>query len=79
MFSQEDRQALMSLKYVGATVIDRLEEIGFSTLEQLAEAEIQTILTNISIALNSSCWKNSPQAKMSISNVVEYAKENRHS
>ncbi|SES96079.1 helix-hairpin-helix domain-containing protein [Thorsellia anophelis] len=76
MFSQEDRDALMTLKYVGEKVIDRLEEIGFSSFEQLAASDVQSILNDVSAALNSTCWKNSPQAKMSITNIIEYAKQN---
>lgn len=36
-FSQQEREQLLLLKYVGTTVIERLEQIGIHSFEQLAK------------------------------------------
>lgn len=42
-FSQTERQAMLNLKGVGSTVIDRLEQIGFSSLADLQEQDAARI------------------------------------
>lgn len=47
-------------------VIARLEQMGFSDLEQLAGAGVQDIVEKAAALVGSSCWKNSPQARAAI-------------
>ncbi|RQO77552.1 Pathogenicity locus [Aquitalea sp. FJL05] len=74
-FSAQERQQMLALKGVGPTVITRLEQLGFSSLSQLAGQEAADITWQVAQALGSSCWHNSPQARQAIANVIALAQE----
>ena len=76
-FPEEQRQALLALKGVGPTVIQRLEQLGFDSLQRLAEADARDIVEQAAALLGSSCWKNSPQARAAIEAAVELARRQR--
>lgn len=65
-FSVSDREILRAVKGVGPMVITRLEQMGYSDMEQLAGADVQDIVERAAALVGSSCWKNSPQAKEAI-------------
>jgi nucleotidyltransferase/DNA polymerase involved in DNA repair len=65
-FEPEERQALLSVKGVGPKVIERLEQMGYRSLVQLADADAADILAQGASLTGSSCWKNSPQARAAI-------------
>ena len=73
-FSSDERARMRALKGVGDTVIDRLEQIGFSSLAQLADQEASAITLQISGLMNSTCWHNSPQARNAIQSIINLAK-----
>lgn len=75
-FNDEERAVLLAVKGVGATVVARLEELGFSSLVQLAQAQAEDIQAQASAMLGSSCWRNSPQARAAINGAIEAAREN---
>ena len=68
-----DRQELLAVKGVGPTVVARLEQMGFCTLSQLADADAADILAQGASLTGSSCWKNSPQAKAAIQSAIAAA------
>ena len=72
-FSATERALMLSLKGVGATVIARLEQIGFSSLSQLADEEAGFVTKQIAQMMGSTCWHNSPQARASIQAIVDLA------
>ncbi|NWK77736.1 hypothetical protein [Aquitalea sp. LB_tupeE] len=74
-FTAEERQQLLALKGVGPTVIARLEQIGFSSLSQLANQDASDITWQVAQALGSSCWHNSPQARQAITSIITLARE----
>ena len=74
-FTSEQTAALLQVPYVGKTVIQRLQEVGLDDVSTLASSEAHDILEVIAAHLHSSCWKNSPQAKQSINNVIAWAKQ----
>ena len=76
-FSAEERAVLLAVKGVGATVVARLEQLGFQSLTQLADAETIDIVTQASAMLGSSCWRNSPQARAAISGAIDAARKAR--
>lgn len=76
-FSDSERTALLALKGVGPTVITRLEQLGFSSLSQLKDARMEDIVAGASALVGSSCWKNSPQARAAINNVLALAREEK--
>ncbi len=73
-FSDEERTALLAVKGVGATVVARLEQLGFHSLAQLADAQPGDIVAQASAMLGSSCWRNSPQARAAISGAIDVAR-----
>lgn len=73
-FTAEERTALLTCKGVGPKVIERLEQMGFSTLDQLSEASVNDIVAQGAALVGSTCWKNSPQAKAAIGNAIALAK-----
>jgi len=73
-FSNKERQAMLQLKGVGATVIARLEQIGYSSLATLRDQDAAMITKQISEMMGSTCWHNSPQARSSIQAVIDLAK-----
>jgi 3-polyprenyl-4-hydroxybenzoate decarboxylase len=74
-FNEADLQAMLQLKGVGATVISRIEQLGFYSLAQLKDQEAETITKQISQMMGSTCWHNSPQARASIQAVIDLAKK----
>ncbi|MBE9031728.1 hypothetical protein IQ266_18505 [filamentous cyanobacterium LEGE 11480] len=72
-FNATETAALLALKGVGPTVIKRLEQIGFTTLEQLQGQDPLVITQQISTMLGSTCWHNSPQARGAIRTIVALA------
>ena len=73
-FNEDERAVLLAVKGVGATVVSRLEQLGFHSLQQLAQAETGDVVSQASAMLGSSCWRNSPQAWAAISGAIAAAK-----
>lgn len=73
VFSEHERAQLLALNGVGATVVARLEQIGFSQLSQLAGQDPADLTYQISKALGSTCWHNSPQARAAVRAIVDLA------
>ncbi|WP_422421846.1 helix-hairpin-helix domain-containing protein [Pseudomonas sp. GZD-222] len=74
-FSAQEKQLLLSVKGVGATVVSRLEQLGFTSLNELGQADALDIVTQASALVGSTCWKNSPQARAAIRAAIAKAKE----
>ena len=72
-FSVKDQEILRKVKGVGPMVIARLEQMGYSDLQQLAEANARDIVERAAALVGSSCWKNSPQAKAAIGAAIDAA------
>jgi hypothetical protein len=72
-FSNEERQAMLKLKGVGATVISRLEQIGYDSLTALKAQDAAKVTKEISEMMGSTCWHNSPQARSAIQSIIELA------
>ena len=72
-FSEEERSALLQLKGIGATVITRLEQVGYSSLAMLQDRDGQIITKQIADLMGSTCWHNSPQARSSIQAAINLA------
>ena len=73
-FPPEERDALLALKGVGPTVVQRLEQMGIASLRQLAAAEPSEIVASAAGLTGSTCWKNSPQARAAIQSAVDFAR-----
>ncbi|WP_145561710.1 helix-hairpin-helix domain-containing protein [Yersinia aldovae] len=73
-FNNNERNALLAVKGIGPTVIARLEQLGFTSLTQLSQADMSDIVSNAAAMVGSSCWKNSPQARSAIQAAIDLAK-----
>ncbi|TAA34898.1 helix-hairpin-helix domain-containing protein [Pseudoxanthomonas winnipegensis] len=73
-FSEPDRAVLLAVKGVGPTVVARLEQLGFRSLDQLAQADAVALTQQASAMLGSTCWRNSPQAREAMAGAVEAAR-----
>jgi hypothetical protein len=74
-FPATERERLLTLKGVGPTVIARLEQIGFSSLPQLADEDPAVITRQISQLVGSIYWHNSPKARQAIAAAVTLAQQ----
>lgn len=73
-FSDLGRSELLAVKGVGPTVITRLEQLGFTSLAQLSQADMNEIVSSAAAMVGSTCWKNSPQARSAIQAAIDLAK-----
>ncbi len=74
-FSEAEKQAMLKLRGVGATVISRLEQIGYDSLTELRGQDAAKITKQISEMMGSTCWHNSPQARTSIQSIIDLANQ----
>ncbi|HEX7762485.1 MAG TPA: helix-hairpin-helix domain-containing protein [Cellvibrio sp.] len=74
-FSAVEKNALLSVKGVGPTVIKRFEEIGINSFEKLAVQDAKTIAEMVASMLKTTCWKNSPQALAAIESAILRARQ----
>ncbi|MGO2392126.1 MAG: helix-hairpin-helix domain-containing protein [Halomonas sp.] len=74
-FSDLERDALLSVKGVGPTVIKRFEEIGIDSFSDLAVRRADEIAEMVAAMLQTTCWKNSPQAKSAIAAAIARAQQ----
>lgn len=72
-FSASEKAALLAVKGVGPTVVKRFEEIGIDSLAELAGYEARDIAERVASMLNTSCWKNSPQALAAVNAAIACA------
>ncbi len=73
-FNAEEKLQLLSMKNIGPKTISRLEELGFSCLEDLAKAKPEAILQQMAMKAGASCWYNNPSNRAAIAQVVQWAK-----
>ncbi|WP_313221570.1 helix-hairpin-helix domain-containing protein [Pseudoxanthomonas mexicana] len=73
-FPPEEREALLAVRGVGPTVVQRLEQLGIASLRQLAAAEPSEIVASAAGLTASTCWKNSPQVRAAIQAAVDLAR-----
>ncbi|MFM4963230.1 helix-hairpin-helix domain-containing protein [Aeromonas bivalvium] len=77
-FSPRQRNLLLEVKGVGPTVIGRLEQLGYHSLEALAEADTGHIVRLVASMLGSTCWQNSPQAREAIDGAIALVRSHTH-
>lgn len=73
-FPASEREALLQLKGVGPTVIQRLEEIGIHSLRDLSRFDTAEITRLVAQMLRTTCWSNSPQARGAVDAAVALAR-----
>ena len=78
-FTEAQTQSLLTVKGIGKTVLQRLQQMGLDDVAELAAADADEILQQGAALTGSSCWKNSPQAKAAIEAAVAWAKAQQNS
>lgn len=73
-FSAQEREALLAVRGIGPMVLQRLEELGFDSLAKLRRANARELSVGIAAQLNSSCWRNSPQALAALEAAISLAR-----
>ncbi len=68
------QQSLLAEKGIGATILQRLQQMGLDDVAKLAAADVGDMLQQGAALTGSSCWKNSPQAKAAMAAAVAWAK-----
>ena len=76
-FCNTERAKLLAVKGVGPTVVARLEQMGFVSLDHLAKANALDILSQGAKLTGSSCWKNSPQVCTAVHSAIAVAARNK--
>lgn len=74
-FNDQEKAAMLALKGVGPTVIERLEQLGFASLADVAGHDPKAINQMVAQMLHASCWANSPMARSAIAAVVDLAND----
>ena len=77
MFSQEETQSLLAEKGIGKTVLQRLQQMGLDDVAKLAAANVDDMLQQGAALTGSTCWKNSPQARVAMQAAVDWAKRQK--
>ncbi|MBH9314917.1 helix-hairpin-helix domain-containing protein [Pseudomonas aeruginosa] len=72
-FSSAERAALLALKGVGPTVLQRLEQMGLDSFVRLRACDAASILAQGAALPGSSCWKHRPPARAAIIAVLQRA------
>jgi predicted RecB family nuclease len=73
-FSDSERQVLLAVHGVGPKVVQRLEEAGISTLDNLATQQAEALSRMIAASLGASCWRNSPLARAALEGAIAEAR-----
>ncbi|HFC8496300.1 TPA: recombinase RecA [Neisseria subflava] len=74
-FTDKEIQALLAVKGIGKTILQRLQQMRVDDIANLATADLDDILEQGAQLTDSTCWKNSPQAKAAIAAAIEWAKQ----
>ena len=74
MFTPEETQSLLAEKGIGKTVLQRLQQMGLDDVAKLAAADVDDMLQQGAALTDSTCWKNSPQARAAMQAAVDWAK-----
>ena len=74
-FSDSEKRLLLKAKYVGHTIIKRLEDIGVSNLQDLSLADATMLCHIIEADSGIKGWGTHTLALQAISNAIDVAKE----
>lgn len=74
-FSEPERAALLAVKGVGPTVLKRFEEIGIDSFAKLSGHNARDIAEMVASMLQTTCWKNSPQALSAVEAAILRARQ----
>ncbi len=74
-FSAEEKQQLLAIKGIGPKIIERLEQIGFSSLQDLSDAQAFEVSQKMATIVGSLCWHNNPSNLGAINAAIKLSKK----
>lgn len=77
-FSPQEREVLLAVRGIGPTVVERLEQIGFNSLQELAGADVLEVVAAVAGLVGSSCWRNSPPARSAVQAAIDLARSRQN-
>ncbi|WP_345782424.1 helix-hairpin-helix domain-containing protein [Lysobacter stagni] len=77
-FSPQEREVLLSVSGIGPTVVERLEQIGFNSLQELAGADVLEVVASVAGLVGSRCWRNSPLARSAVQAAIDLARSRQN-
>lgn len=70
-FTDKEIQALLAVKGIGKTILQRLQQMGLDE----AAADLDDVLELGAKLTGSTCWKNSPQARVAMQAAVVWVQQ----
>lgn len=70
-FTDEEIQSLLAVKGIGKTILQRLQQMGLDE----AAADLDDVLELGAKLTGSTCWKNSPQARVAMQAAVVWVQQ----
>lgn len=72
-FPPEQRSALLELKGVGPSVIEKFEAMGIMSFAQLSTTSVHDVVSQAAFMAGATSWKTSPRARAVIKVAIDLA------
>lgn len=73
-FPERDRKRMLNLVGVGPMMVTRLEEMGFTSLAQLAKQDPNSIGQIFTQKMGLAGWHRTPRARRTVQTLIEFAR-----
>ncbi|MFZ5880292.1 MAG: helix-hairpin-helix domain-containing protein [Chloroflexota bacterium] len=73
-FPEKDRKRMLTLVGVGPMMLTRLEQLGFTSLKQLAKQDPNSIGQVFTRKMGLAGWHRTPKARRTILTLIEFAR-----
>lgn len=73
-FPEKDRKRMLTLVGVGPMMLTRLEQLGFTSLKQLAKQDPNSIGQVFTRKMGLAGWHRTPRARRTILTLIEFAR-----
>lgn len=73
-FPERDRKRMLNLVGVGPMMVTRLEELGFTSLTQLAKQDPNSIGHIFTQKMGLAGWHRTPRARRTVQTLIEFAR-----
>lgn len=73
-FPVKDRKRMLNLVGVGPMMLTRLEQLGFTSLRQLAKQDPESIGVILTQKMGLAGWHRTPRAGRTVQTLIEFAR-----
>lgn len=73
-FPEKDRKRMLTLVGVGPMMLTRLEQLGFTSLKQLAKQDPNSIGRIFTQKMGLAGWHRTPKARRTVQTLIEFAR-----